>query len=407
MKIQPGGNLPRVKRSNQVAIRKMIYQYGPITRAEIAKRLNLTLPTITTNVSSMLAEGMLVELAPAASDEKIMGRPANPVDIAKNCAYFIGVEMRGARRQVCLTDMRGHILYEDASETPCENYDIALHSACELIQGAINANVVPLEKIARIGFCTPGIVDPETGMLVVHPGYGWKRKPLCQDLARLTGFKKPIIIENNARARANWALVFRPDMTQGVSSFAYLLISTGIACPLILNNGIVDSTALGAGEVGHMVLDPLGPKCSCGNRGCLEAVASDTALIRSCMDAVHTGAAPLLASLCGSAEPTIEQILQAQDAGETVVNNAIHRTLFYLGLAIANIYNFVRPDVLIIEGRLFTKLKNRQELLDIVNDNLYSTIKEANFLFTETDVRYGALGAAATAILHYLEDCTI
>ena len=90
MIIQPGGNLPRVKISNQVAIRKMIYHYGPITRSEISRQLNLTLPTITTNVSTMLAKGILQEISPIA-DEKSIGRPASPVDIAADSAYFIGV----------------------------------------------------------------------------------------------------------------------------------------------------------------------------------------------------------------------------------------------------------------------------------------------------------------------------
>lgn len=407
MNIQPGGNLSRVKLSNQVAIRKMIYHYGPITRAEIAKRLNLTLPTITTNVNTMLSEGVLLEVAPPASDEKAIGRPANPVDVAAGCAYFIGVEMRGARRQLCVTDMRGRILYEDSSEVPCVDYDIALRSACEMIRDVIQKKVVPPEKIARIGFCVPGLVDPEKGLLVVHPGYSWIDKPLCQDIARLTGFQKPIVIENNARARAYGAQMFHSEATLSSNTFAYMFISTGIACPLILNNGLMSFLALGAGEVGHMVLDPLGPKCVCGNRGCLEAVSSDSAIIRDCQSAIAAGEAPILASLCQGNPPTMEQILKAQEAGEPAVNNVIHRALYYIGLAIANIYNFIRPDVLMVEGHLFTNTNNRKIMLNTVNDNLYSTIKDADFEFVDPDNRSGALGAAATAIENYLEDTSI
>lgn len=407
MKIQPGGNLSRVKLSNQVAIRKMIYHYGPITRAEISRQLNLTLPTITTNVNTMLSQGILWEVAPSATDKHVMGRPANPVDIAENCAYFLGLEMRGARRQLCLTDMRGHILYEDASETAYVEYEDALRSACEMIRKALQARVVPPEKIARIGFCIPGMVNQERGRLLVHPGYNWIDKPLCQDLARLTGFQKPILIENNARARAYGALMFHPEMIHGCGSFAYMFISTGIACPFILNDGLLSATALGAGEAGHMVLDPLGPKCSCGNRGCLESMASDTAVIRASLAAIQAGEAPLLSSLCAGQEPAMEQILQAQEAGDPVIGNVVQRALYYIGLAIANIFNFIRPDRLLIEGKLFTNTKNRQVVLDTVNDNLYSTIKDVNFIFVEPDDHSGALGAAATAIQNFLEDTGI
>ena len=100
----------------------------------------------------------------------------------------------------------------------------------------------------------------------------------------------------------------------------------------------------------------------------------------------------------------MELILKAQEADESSVSNVIHRALYYIGLAIANIYNFIRPDVLMVEGQLFTNTNNRQTMLDIVNDNLYSTIKDAGFVFVDPDDRSGALGAAATAIQDYLED---
>ena len=93
--------------------------------------------------------------------------------------------------------------------------------------------------------------------------------------------------------------------------------------------------------------------------------------------------------------------------GEPAVNNVIHRALYYIGLAIANIYNFIRPDVLMVEGHLFTNTNNRKIMLNTVNDNLYSTIKDADFEFVDPDNRSGALGAAATAIENYLEDTSI
>ncbi len=402
-----GGNLSRVKVSNLVAIRKMIYHYGPITRSEIAKQLELTLPTITTNINAMLEEGMLREIVPLQSDEKSMGRPANLIDYAVDSAYFIGVEMRGSRRQLCLTDIRGSVLYEASSETPYSDYNSAINSACELILDAIHAEIVPENKIKGIGFCTPGIVDQEKGLLIVHPGYNWIDKNLTADLVRLANWKQFIVVENNARARANGALMFDNKDAQCYGSFAYMLISTGIACPFILNNGIVNFQALGAGEVGHMVVDPLGPKCQCGNHGCLEAVSSDTAICEACFSAVSAGNAPILFSLCHGEMPTMEQILQAQQSGESAVINIVHRALYYIGLAIANIYNFIRPDLLIIEGKLFADILNRQDMLKVVNDNLYSTIKDANFRFIAPRKNGGAIGAAATAIRHYLENIDI
>ena len=399
-----GGNLFRVKLSNQVAIREMIYQHGPITRAEVSQRLGLTMPTITTNVNTMIANGIVHEVSPLPSDDKIMGRPANPIDIVADARYFIGVEMRGTYRRLCLTDLRGTVLYTDAHESSICDYNQALKSACTLIRKVLESDLVPREKISRIGFCIPGIVDTELGTLVVHPGYNWVNKPLRQDVRRLTGFTGPVVIENNARARANAALLFRGDITQDAASFAYLFISTGISCPFLLNNGLTSSVALGAGEVGHTIVDPLGPKCVCGNRGCLEAVSSDTAILRACQEAMDGGGSTLLTSLCGGEPLTMAQVLTAQQEGDPVVTRIVSRALYYIGLSIANIYSFIRPDILLIEGKLFTIQENRRTMLNTVYDNLYSTIQETNFVFLDPDINSGAMGACATAIRDYLQD---
>ena len=399
-----GGNLFRVKLSNQVAIREMIYQHGPITRAEVSQRLGLTMPTITTNVNTMIANGIVHEVSPLPSDDKIMGRPANPIDIVADARYFIGVEMRGTYRRLCLTDLRGTMLYTDAHESSIGDYNQALKSACTLIRKVLESDLVPREKISRIGFCIPGIVDTELGTLVVHPGYNWVNKPLRQDVRRLTGFTGPVVIENNARARANAALLFRGDITQDAASFAYLFISTGISCPFLLNNGLTSSVALGAGEVGHTIVDPLGPKCVCGNRGCLEAVSSDTAILRACQEAMDGGGSTLLTSLCGGEPLTMAQVLTAQQEGDPVVTRIVSRALYYIGLSIANIYSFIRPDILLIEGKLFTIQENRRTMLNTVYDNLYSTIQDTNFVFLDPDINSGAMGACATAIRDYLQD---
>lgn len=399
-----GGNLFRVKLSNQVAIREMIYQHGPITRAEVSQRLGLTMPTITTNVNTMIANGIVHEVSPLPSDDKIMGRPANPIDIVADARYFIGVEMRGTYRRLCLTDLRGTVLYTDAHESSIGDYNQALKSACTLIRKVLESDLVPREKISRIGFCIPGIVDTELGTLVVHPGYNWVNKPLRQDVRRLTGFTGPVVIENNARARANAALLFRGDITQDAASFAYLFISTGISCPFLLNNGLTSSVALGAGEVGHTIVDPLGPKCVCGNRGCLEAVSSDTAILRACQEAMDGGGSTLLTILCGGEPLTMAQVLTAQQEGDPVVTRIVSRALYYIGLSIANIYSFIRPDILLIEGKLFTIQENRRTMLNTVYDNLYSTIQDTNFVFLDPDINSGAMGACATAIRDYLQD---
>lgn len=106
MQFEHGNNLPRVKVTNQTAIRKLIYHYGPVLRSEIAERLSLTLPTITTNINSMIANGAVCEIDEMKTSQNRLGRKANPVDIVDDFHYFVGVEMRERSRHICITNFR-------------------------------------------------------------------------------------------------------------------------------------------------------------------------------------------------------------------------------------------------------------------------------------------------------------
>lgn len=399
MQIEQGNNLPRIKLSNQASIRRMIYYYGPITRSEISSRLNLTLPTITTNINSLIANGLVREVDYPEEIKKALGRRAYPVDIVADARYFIGVEMRGTLRSLCVTDYRGKVYYFAKDETPLTDYRETIRSTCELISEAVSANSVPLDKIAQIGFCLPGLVDSKNGILNIHPGYHWIDKDIRADLAALTGFLGPISVENNSCARAFAAQLFQRNLLDSVPTFAYMFISAGIACPFIINNFSEMSAPIGVGEAGHMVMNPNGPTCSCGNHGCLEAFSSDVAVLTRSAQALLRAEAPILASITQERAPTMLDVLQAQKAGEKSIQNIISEAVFYLGLALANIDNFVRPHTIFVDGMLFRNEENRHHLIQIIQKNLYrATLTDINFHFMEADEFSGARAAAAVAI---------
>ena len=112
MQFEQGANPSRVKAGNQAAILKTIYLCGPIKRSEVARRLGLTLPTITTNINSMMARGIVRETGSERSITHFAGRKAHLVDIVPESRHFAGVEIQGMRRTVCLLDYRGKVLYK-------------------------------------------------------------------------------------------------------------------------------------------------------------------------------------------------------------------------------------------------------------------------------------------------------
>ncbi len=404
MQFEQGANPSRVKAGNQAAILKTIYLCGPIKRSEVARRLGLTLPTITTNINSMMARGIVRETGSERSITHFAGRKAHLVDIVPESRHFAGVEIQGMRRTVCLLDYRGKVLYQKEHTGEEREYGKNIALTCGMVDRALSACGLRPEDIAGIGVCLPGLVDTQQGVLEARPSYSWTRKNIRADMASRMNYPGPIYVENNACARAYGAQLFRREDLGDAQTFAYLFLNQGIACPLVLNTAIDFGSVVGAGEVGHMVMVPNGEPCSCGNRGCLEAYASDTAVLRSCAQAIERGEAPILRRLRGEGPLSMEQVLAAQEAGEEAVARIVGQAVHILGVAVANINNFACPSLMLIEGRLFSRPENWEHLLEVVRLNLCGVIRRGTrFLFVEPDPFSGAAGAAAMAICKDLE----
>lgn len=405
MQVEQGNNLLRVKATNQSAILKMIYYFGPIKRAEIAKRLDLTLPTITTNVNNMLSEGIVKENGGHGPDYMGFGRKARLLEIVPEARHFIGVEITGIRRSISIVDYSGHEIYSYNDTDFCADYDKNIMETCKIINNCLEQCQLAWEDIHGVCIGLPGVVDTQKGILRVHPRNQWNDKNIRADFQKLTGYKGMVEIENNACARALGVQLYRREVFENVRSFVYLFVDVGIACPLIVNDLGYAGLVVGTGEIGHMVMERDGMKCSCGNRGCLEAYSSDHAIISRCAEAMAQGKAEVLRKICaGNTVPTIPQILEAQKSGDADVDGIVENAICILGVAVANIINFSGPDTVLIDCKLFGEEHNRNLLLNTANLNLCNkTYQGTEFIFVEPDKGSGAKGAAAVVINKSLE----
>lgn len=405
MQMEQGNNLPRVKVTNQSAIFRMIYYFGPIKRADIAKRLGLTLPTITTNVNNMIAEGIVKETCIHGPDHMGYGRKARLLEIVPDARHFIGIEITGVRRSISIVDYSGHEVYSYYDTDICVDYDRNMEKTCEIVSRCLEQCQLTWKDIFGICIGLPGVVDKQEGILKVHPRNQWNDKNIRADFKRLTGYEGIVNIENNACVRARGVQLYQREFLGDVQSFAYLFVDTGIACPLIVNRTHYSGSVVGAGEVGHMVMERNGLKCTCGNRGCLEAYSSDHAVISRCKEAMEQGKAERLRKIChNGAAPELSQILQAQREGDqdvfAIAENAIHT----LAVAAANIINFTSPDSLLVDCKLLKDEDNRRLFQDVAKKNLCNkTYRGTEFVFVEPSNTSGAKGAAAVAIYENLE----
>lgn len=393
----------RRRAGSQAAILRAIYHFGPVKRSQISEYLELTIPTITTNINDMIARGIVRETGLAAPQGS-SGRRARPVDIVPGSRHFVGIEMQGSRWAVCLLDFRGNALFAENGDSPHQGYNENIHSVCRMVRRAVSTCGLTLDQIAGIGICTPGLVNRADGILDMRAGLNWADKNIRQDVAELTGYAGPVSVENNACARAYGVQVFQRELLTEGRSFAYLFISDGIACPLVPVTDDFVGSVVGMGELGHSIMDPHGPLCRCGNRGCLEAYSSDWAVMSRCAQALEDGKAPILRQLCGGRPPSMDAILQAQTAGDSDVCRIIQEAVHMLGLAAVNVSNFAGPSLMNIDGKLFQREENRAELAEVVHENLCGIIRShTELVFVEPDRMSGAKGVAALSIFRYLE----
>ena len=385
--------------ASRSAILKTIYYRGPIKRSDIAKQLALTMPTITTNINHMIASGLVKEENKLDSSANSLGRKARPVSIIAEARHFVGIEMRGFQRIISVQDFLGRTLYCKKDGTPHPSYEENLKLSCDLLYEALDACGFTLNDITGIGFCVPGVVNSAEGRLDTLPSYGWRDKTVRADVASMTGYSGPISVENNACARAYGLRLLQKDLLMDVHNFTYFFISRGIACPLFLDTGNVVGSVVGAGEVGHMIMQPDGLLCSCGNRGCLEAYSSDVAVITRCKEALQQWKAPLLQRFCPDGEPSMHDIIAAQSAGDEDVRKIAQEAVYRIGIAVANVVNFASSRIMFIDGVLFGVPENRELLLNVIHTNLCNALhSDTEFRFVEPNDYSGANGAAALAI---------
>ena len=392
-----GGSLPDVRHRNRVHIRQAIYRGAPITRTEIADQLGLTLPTITTSVAQMLEEGLLLEepMSDAEYQAGQGGRRPLMLRFSPEAGYALGVELGPYETSIVLTDLTGTPIERALFPQASPDYAAMLADLASWIAPFLTR--VPKEKFLGVGLGTPGFVNDEDGSIRASFRSGWNGKNIAADLGDLCSV--PVIADNNVRMRA-----IGQQMRHGKNLpdlFAYLFVSKGIACPLMIDRHILSGSTFGAGEIGHMVLQPDGPICpTCGRRGCLEALTGETAVRRDCASLLQFGRAPILRKLAADVpDPDIKTILAAQRAGDPDVTEVLDKAIDYLGLALANVVNLISPAQVLVDGYLLQSEENRTRLLESARSRFYGlNAREVQIRFLPFDRFSGSVGAATAVI---------
>jgi len=261
----------------------------------------------------------------------------------------IGVDLGGTKIYTALAGADGQVLAEVKIPTEAaggESHVIArIVDSCRTVRATAGALA---GRVAAVAVGAPGPLDTKSGVIHCAPNLKWHGVPLKRLLEEALG--EPVFIDNDANLAALGEYVYGAG--RGMRDMIFIAVSTGIGGGLILNGRLYRGAADGAGEIGHMVVLPDGPLCSCGNRGCLEAVASGTALAAQAGELIGQGCgAGILAAAGGDpARVSAAAVAAAAAAGDGEAVLLLERAGRCLGIAVANTANLLNPEMVVIGG---------------------------------------------------------
>lgn len=337
--MQVKGNLQLMKEINTAMIMNLLHREGKITRAELTKLTKLSATTVSVLIEELIAKNFVEEVG-----EKITpgaGRRAISLQINKDGGYVIGISL-GNKSLICaVMNLHGECVTEFktniaiGNDSLAEKINSALKSCMDQVE---NLNV---DLILGIGISTPGIIDEQ------------EETVLYSSLLRLNNFNLrkqiaaffpniPIKIVNDSNAAAFAEHYF--GAAKGKSSLVYLTINEGIGSGIIIGSEIHSGYKGGAGEIGHIPVDPDGEMCTCGERGCVETVLTSPFVLGKCRKLAEEKGLP--------APETIEEVVARYEAGEAWLEPVFDQILNVVRLMLASTINFVSPEVVIVEGWL-------------------------------------------------------
>jgi glucokinase len=302
----------------------------------------------------------------------------------------VGLDVGGTTMKAGVVDDAGQLLsHVNVPTEAAKGQAHGLATMAETIRQAVAAANLPLDRIAAIGVATPGSMDLATGVILDPPNLKpWRNVPVRQYIADT--FQLPTAFQNDANAAAfgeSWVGVGKDHR-----SLVLFTLGTGIGGGIVLDGRILEGAHSHGGELGHMKVDITGGRqCRCGQRGCVEAYASATAVVARTYEALQQDGGQ--SQLHSAGELTAQTVFAAADAGDALAKSIVDRTAFYLAVGVANVIHTIDPELICFGGGMIAA---GEPFLNLVR----RYVRDVAFAWPAERViiRYAALGNDAGMI---------
>lgn len=378
-------------------ILRLIWRERRISRADIARRLDLSRSTVSELVSGILRTGLVAEVGMGPSRG---GRPPILLEFQDEACVILGVDMGAAHVGVALTDLRGRVLAWEHRHHPVRDDPKGTRALIlDLCDTVLASRDGAKQRLIGVGTAVPSPLDPnDPGRLseLVLPAWGGESR--LEELS--TRYGVPLMMDNDANLGAlaeRWWGAGRD-----VDNFAYIKVATGVGSGHVIDGKIYRGATGVAGEIGHIAIDPNGGPCICGLRGCLATLVGAPALASRAEELFPD----YPESTLRETPPTLETIETAALAGDPLARRIVEEAAENLGIAVAGMINLMNPSMVILGGGLERVGDLLLEPLreTVRRRTLVSSVAASEVLTSDLGPRVVAVGAATLILEAALED---
>ena len=264
-------------------------------------------------------------------------------------AIYLGIDVGGTKIQASLITQAGVVLSRHRCPTPRDGgSEKVLEAITTAAEETMKAEAIPQDRLTAVGLAIPGVVDPKQGFVVVTPNMSLTGISVGPKLEKYFGV--PVALGNDCNLGAlgeSWL-----GSGRGTSSSIAVLVGTGVGSGIVQNGELWTGAKESAGEIGHIVMEIGGPKCGCGNLGCLEALASRTAIERDIRTGIEAGRTTVLSELLEGDLSLIRSssLRKALEANDDLVTEVMEKASKVLGYGFLTVRHLIDPEVIVLGG---------------------------------------------------------
>lgn len=364
-----------IKMSNSKKILQYLYHKNQATKQEISKELGVSIPTVTHNVNTLIEEGYVKQVGVATSTG---GRKPAVLEFIPHSKHSVGIDIRASEYEIIITNLKSEIIASRTVNIADQHMNELMVNINDCLEGLLTSMKITKEDLLGVGFALKGIVDEKNRIFEIVPN----RRGEGIDFNQYRElFNTKIYIENeaNVAAIAENALGVAKEMR----NLVYLSINEGLGTGIVIRGYLYHGKNHRSGEFGHMVIDPKGPACDCGHKGCFETFVSTKALVKQ--TEVIFGKILNLGQLFTLYENNDDKALKIMD-----------EYLEYLSIGVKNILLAIDPHYMVLGGKMsqYGHLFLEKLIHNVYDDNLFYKPSDQQIILSTLGEQSATLGAS-------------